>query len=76
MATTPRIRFNHGFWDGHADCQRKHHPLWNRHGRSHFDRVYEAGYWHGRRDDMAEVESSDGAWDQHQRESARKAGRA
>lgn len=62
---SPRIRFNWGFWDGRNDGLSNRSPEWNRHGRSHFDKVYEKGYWAGRAtkaDVTLPPTSSDAAW--------------
>ncbi len=61
LTENPRIRFNWGFWDGHAD-RKSDRP--QRDMSTHFDPVYAAGYLYGFR--MAETapESSDEAWDQ------------
>lgn len=61
--TTPRIRFNWGFWDGRNDALANRTAVWGEHGKSHFDKVYEAGYWAGRATkDIAAVVTSDLAW--------------
>lgn len=64
LKSSPRVRFNWGFWDGRNDGLAKRSAEWNRYGRSHFDKIYEKGYWAGRataNDDPAPT-SSDPAW--------------
>lgn len=60
----PRVRFNWGFWDGHADGRERRTAIWGRNGQPHFDGAYEDGYWAGRAAAAAgEVpETSDAAW--------------
>lgn len=55
-----RIRFNWGFWDGHAD---KRSDRGQRDVTGHFDPIYAAGYLYGYRMADELPEDSDEAWD-------------
>lgn len=60
----PRIRFNWGYWDGHAYRANGTLPLWAKqaHDKHPFDPAYGAGVWAGYEDEANQPSHSDVAW--------------